>query len=113
MKNVLIEMNIISSNIPYYFKGNGKIDKRVISFNDDIYSYEFNLDSNILLKTKDNEKMLIDFLNKEISIEDEDINIDFNIEVLSIENVDNLYRCIYKVEKDSIDFTIKYEVRNE
>ncbi len=109
MKKIIVSMNVDSKNMPYIYEGEGLLNKDLILFSNGEYKYIFDLKIKRLIKEKENDKMIIDFKNKQIKISNEDLEIDFNIEMIASKENKSSYSYKYKLDKEEISFNISYK----
>lgn len=110
MNNILIEMEILSKNTPYKYKGQGKRNKDLILFDDKDNNYIFDLKMKRLTKTHKKEKIVVDFSQERIEIDSDGIEIDIKISLVDESIKEEFYSCKYKLDREEIYFVIKYEV---
>lgn len=109
MKKIRIKLTIENKNNPFKYEGIAKLNKDIITFNDNNDEYIFDKAINRLTKTKKENKIILDFNKKLLNIIDKSNNMSFNIIVIK-KNIDKKkMEFIYTIGDENIKFNLLIE----
>ncbi len=95
-KEIILEIK--SNEKPYKYEGKSILNKDLLIFNDNEYQNIFDFKTERLIREKKNYRLIIDFLNNTICLTTDEIDINFEFEVL-------------KKKIDVIDVDITYKIK--
>lgn len=104
-RNIIVK--IISNDNPYEFKGESRINKDILSFNDNEYSNIYDFKTNRLIREKKDYQLVIDYDSEEISLKTKEVNINFKFEVIKKKSKIIDIDISYKIKEDLIRLVIK------
>ncbi len=104
-KEIIVKVDNNDNN--YYYKGKCTVNKDIIKFVDNDTTYIFDKTIERLIKTRKEDKTVIDFNNKELTITVDKKELKIPIEINNKQICGNNYLYKYKVDKNEIKFEIK------
>jgi hypothetical protein len=107
MEEKEIIVKVINKDNDYYYKGNSIINKDIIKFVDNETTYIFDKTIERLIKTSKEDKTVIDFNNKELTIivDKKELKMPIIIKCKQICGNNILYK--YVIDNNIIEFEIK------
>lgn len=105
--NLLVKYCLINREVEYNIKG--ILINNQIKFLDNENKMILDLSYNTLKRITNSEEIVFDFLNKNCQVFDKTSNnkISFQIEVISLENINNYFYVKYKIEEDLFEVKIR------
>ena len=107
MKKTRISVQLNNKDMPYTYTGDANINDSIIEFIDNDYNYIFDKKVRRLLKSNRYNSITIDFLQKEITIKENDKEYSMKIEVKKYKVEENNIEIIYNIGNDDIELKMK------
>ena len=110
MKKINIYLKIENPDSPYEYRGIAYESNDIIEFNDNSHNYVFDNKIKRITKSNKEESLILDFLNKVITIKNKTLNFTSEIEVLGIEIKNFETKYTYKLGDKKICIKFSKEV---
>ena len=104
-KEIIVKVDNKDNN--YYYKGKCTVNKDIIKFVDEETTYIFDKTIERLIKTTKEDKTIIDFNNKELTVTVDKKELKMPIEINNKQICGNNILYKYKIDKNEIKFEIK------
>ena len=107
MEKINIQLKINNKDLPYTYTGEASSNRDIIEFVDNGEEYIYDKKINRLTKTRNNYKVVIDFDEEIIRLNDNDNLINIKIKIKSKIISNNYIKLIYSIDGNEITFELE------
>lgn len=107
MEKINIDLKIKNKDLPYIYTGEANLNRDIIDFKDNDEEYIYDKKINRLSKVKNGYKIVLDFDQEVVRLNDNDNPLDIKIKIKSKKISNNYIKVIYSIDENEITFELE------